>query len=176
MEELKNVTGFVLVCLLLLFHSCKNEDIKDPCKLENVETPFVVSCKLSKNIDSVKMYIHGTWTWLQEARPIRELQTTKYLTPKTEGYSLELKLHGDTATYYKCNKVDAVYKFAIVKLKEISGTNFPEDENPVLVYYDLNTGLRHTHVPIVICKNYCILQYEDVSSFVGPFTWKKISN
>lgn len=176
MGQLKNITGLVFLCLILLFNSCMNNDIKDPCKLENVDTPFVVPCKLSKDIDTVKIYIHGSWTWLQEARAVRELQTTKYFTPKTEKYSLELKFHGDTATYYRCDKVDAIYKFAIVKLKEISGTNFPEDEDPVLIYYDLNTGLRQTHVPIVICNGYCILQYEYVSSFVGPFTWKKISN
>lgn len=163
---------FILVSCTISFKSCKSDNVI-PCILEDVKTPFVAPCKTTKNLDTIKMLIKGTWTWLQEERPIRGLQITKYLTPKTEGYSLDLKLHGDTATYYKCSKVDETYRFAIIRLKEISGTNFPEDEDPVLIFYDLKTGLRDTHVPLKICPEYLILQYQYVRSIEGENTWKR---
>lgn len=173
-QKLKNTLGVILMCGVLFFHSCKDYEINS-CKLEDVKTPFIVPCKLSKDIDTVKMLINGSWTWLQEEREQRGMPV-KYLTPMTEQFSLELKFRGDTATYYKCNKVDAQYRFAIIRLKEISGTNFPEDEDPILIYYSLSTGLRQTHVPILICDGYCILQYQYVSSVAGQSTWKKIQN
>ena len=70
---------FLLVCSLN-FESCKKDNL---CALPDVKTPFEVPCKLSKNIDTVKMYIEGIWTWLQEERVVRG-QPTKYLTPNTE--------------------------------------------------------------------------------------------
>lgn len=162
--------AFVFCCLVNL-ESCKEDD--KPCVMEEVATPFRAPCQSNKDIDTIKMYIQGTWTWLQEERPVRGLQTTKYLTPKSEGYSLELRLQDDIATYYKCGVVDDSYKFAVIRLKEISGTNFPEDEDPVLIFYDLKTGLRKTHVPLKICPDYLILQYQYVSSVVGEYTWKR---
>lgn len=173
-QKIKDILGVMLLFGVLSIHSCKDDEINS-CKLENIETPFMVPCKLSKDIDTVKMFINGTWTWLQEEREQRG-KPVQYLTSMSEGYSLELQFHGDTATYYKCNKVDAQYRFAIIRLKEISGTNFPEDEDPVLIYYNLSTGLRQTHVPILICNGYCILQYQYVSSVAGQSTWKKIQN
>lgn len=163
---------YKLLTLVLLVNllGCKHDDIL-PCQLEDVQTPYVLTCKTTKDIDTIRMYIHGKWTWLQEKRQQRG-QPTEYLTPKTEGYSLEFKLQNDTATFYKCNTVDAVYRFRIVRLKEISGTYFPEDEDPVLAYYDLTTGLRFHHVPILICSDMLVLQHQFVSSFAGEEIWK----
>jgi hypothetical protein len=175
----KHIAGLILLCGLVAIHSCKNDEFTTPCKLENVEIPFNVPCTLTNNIDTVKTYIEGTWSWLQEERPIRGLQTTKYFTPTTEGYSLELKLQNDTATYFKCGKMDGQYRFAIIKWKDAPGSGtagFPEGELPVLIFYDLSTGTRVTDVPLIICSNYCILQYQFVSSILGPYTWKKTSN
>jgi hypothetical protein len=158
-----------------LISACNESDEENPCILENVKAPFVAPCKLTKNMDSVKMYIQGTWTWLQEER-VQRGQPTKYLTPQTEGVSYMVKLSGDSTISYKCGALTGKSKFAIVRLKEISGTNFPEDEDPVMVFYDLRTGARTSYVPIVICESYYILQYQYVSSVVGPNTWKKITN
>lgn len=176
-RTLKHAFKLLLALTILAFESCKNDDAI-PCKLEDVATPFIVPCRLSKDIDTVKMYIEGTWTWLQEKR-VQLGFPTEYLTPKSEGYSLELKLKNDTATYYKCNKIDSQYRFAIIKWKDAPGSGtagFPEGELPVLIYYNLSTGTRVIDVPLVLCNNYCILQYQYVSSFFGPYTWKKISN
>jgi hypothetical protein len=173
-----NIISLVLVFYLMFLPSCKNDDIPQPCTLIEVVTPFSAPCNLTNEIDSIKKHIQGRWTWLQEER-VQRGQPTKYLTPKTEGYSLELEFKNDVATYYKCGKKDSQYKFAIIRWKDApdSGTDgFPEGEWPVLIYYDLSTGVRYTDVPIQICNDYCIFQYQYVRSIVGPYTWKRISN
>jgi hypothetical protein len=173
-----NIVSLVLVFNLLFLPSCKNDDILQPCNLIEVVTPFNAPCKLTNDIDSIKMRIQGRWTWLQEER-VQRGQPTKYLTPKNEGYSLDLELKNDVATYYKCGEIDSQYKFAIIRWKDApdSGTDgFPEGELPVLIYYDLSTGLRVTDVPLKLCDSYCVLQYQFVSSIVGPYIWKRVSN
>jgi hypothetical protein len=168
----------VLIFSLLFLSSCKNDDIRQPCNLIEVVTPFIAPCKLTSDIDSIKMYIQGRWTWLQEER-VQRGQPTKYLTPKTEGHSLELEFKNNVATYYKCGKIDSQYKFAIITWKDApdSGTEgLPEGEWPVLIYYDLSTGVRVTDVPLRLCYSYSIFQYQFVSSIVGPYTWKRVSN
>ncbi len=163
---------------LLLISSCNESSKPSPCILENVETPFRVPCMLTRNIDTVEMNIQGTWTWLQQEE-VQRGKPTKYLTPKTEGYSLELKLENDTATYYTCNKAGVQRRFDIIKWKDAPGSGtdgFPEGELPVLIFYDLKTGLRVTDVPIRICSQYLIMDYQFVRSIGGPDTWKKKSN
>lgn len=163
--------------LILYLQSCKTDDI-DQCRLEEVVTPFIAPCKTTRDLDTIKMFINGRWTWLQEER-VQRGQPIRYLTPKLEGYSLELKLKNDTATYYKCNQIDSQYRFAVIKWKDVPGAGtagFPEGEWPVLIYYDLKTGVRAQGTPVKICSTYLILQYQYVSSIVGPYTWKRLSN
>ena len=177
-QSIFNIISLVLVFYLMFLTSCKNDDIQQSCNLIEVVTPFNVPCKLSKDLDTVRMDIKGRWTWLQEER-VQRGQPTKYLTPKTEGYSLELEFKNDVATYYKCGKMDSQYKFAIIRWKDAPGSGtagFPEGELPVLIYYDLSSGLRYTDVPVQICDDYCIFQYQYVRSIEGPYTWKRISN
>jgi hypothetical protein len=145
------------------------------CKKNEPEQyqPIQVPCPLTKNLDTIKLYIQGTWQWLEEKRYNRGLQKTEYLTPQNQGYTLALKLSNDTARYFINNRPDSVYTFKIQRLTEISGTNFPEDNDPVLVLYRLHDGLRNSHVPLKICSNYLLLQHQYVSSIVGERIWKK---
>ena len=175
---LNNIIAFIVTCSLIFISSCKDDNIQQSCNLIEVVTPFIAPCKLTSDIDSIKFYIQGRWTWLQEER-VQRGQPTKYLTPKTEGYSLDLEFKNDVATYYNCGNIENQYKFAIIRWKDVpdSGTNgFPEGEWPVLIYYDLSTGLRVTDVPLQLCDNFCVLHYQYVSSVVGPYTWKRVSN
>ena len=165
------VIGIILI-LLVTLGACKPCEIQEPCFLEDVQTPVTIECNLTNDLDSVKLYIRGTWTWLQEERRQRG-QPTKYLTPKTEGVSRVLKLQNDTATFYQCGKIVETHKFAIIRLKEISGTNFPEDEWSVLVYYNLETGLRVHHIPVKICADRLVMQNQFVSSIIGEEIWKR---
>lgn len=146
------------------------------CKEKPVEQeyqPVQITCTLTKNLDSCKSLIQGNWTWLEEKRFDRVQQKFVYLTSQNQGYSLSLRLLNDTANFYKNNQPDSVYTFKVVRLTEISGTNFPEDNDPVLVFYSLYNGMRKWHVPIKICSNYLVLQYQYVSSIGGEAIWKK---
>lgn len=163
--------GIVIIIFFTSFQACKHDAIT-PCQLEEVQVPVAIDCKLTTNLDTAKLYIDGIWTWLQEERRQRG-KPIEFLTPKNQGYSKTLELRGDTAKFYQCDQLVLTYKFNIIRLKEISGTNFPEDEDPVLVRYDLQTGLRTSHVPLKICNNYLILQGQYVSSIGGEETWKR---
>ncbi|MBS4064627.1 MAG: hypothetical protein KGZ74_08705 [Chitinophagaceae bacterium] len=155
----------LITILFLLFACCKKQPY----------IPVTIDCTLSKNIDTLKQLLPGSWIWLQEERYVRTPEGAKlmYLTPKTEGYTLKMVFRNDSAFSYKNNILDSVYKYNVVKLRIISGTNFPEDEDPVLVFYTLSTGLRSYHVPIKGCNNYLVKQFQYVSSIAGETIWKK---
>lgn len=154
------------------FHSCKYDEIKTPCLLEDVQSPIAIECKLTKDLDTAKLYISGSWAWLQEERRQRG-KPIEYLTAKNQGYSRTLELKGETAKFYKCGQIESTFKFSIKRLKEISGTNFPEDDDPILVFYNLQTGIRSSYVPLRICDRYLILQGQYVSSIAGEETWRR---
>jgi len=158
----------LLIHLLFLTFSC--------CKrrpLEQEYQPVQITCDLTNDLDSCKTLILGNWTWLEEKRVNRLLQKFEYLTPQNQGYTLSLRLLNDTARFFKNNLPDSVYTFKVVRLTEISGTNFPEDYDPVLVFYNLHNGLRDSYVPIKVCRNYLLLQYQYVRSIEGEKIWKK---
>lgn len=159
--------SFFITLLLFIFACCKKNTV------ENEYQPVVVTCTLTKDLDSCKSLIQGNWVWLEEKRFNRVEQKFEYLTPQNQGYTLSVTLLNDTARYYRNNRPDSVYTFKILRLTEISGTNFPEDNDPVIVFYNLHNGLRNWHVPIRICSNYLLLQYQYVSSIGGEAIWKK---
>lgn len=157
---------FISILLLSLLCCCK--------KNKTVEyQPIQIPCALTKNMDTARLYIQGTWLWLEEKRITQSGGQLVYLTPQNQGYTLSMKLSNDTARFFRNNQPDSVYTFKIQRLAEISGTNFPEDQDPVLVFYNLYNGLRNSHVPIKICSDYLLLQYQYVSSIVGETIWKK---
>lgn len=160
---------FFIILLSCIILCCK----KKQTVVDEEYQPIQILCQLSNNLDTIRFYIKGNWEWLQEKRADRVQQKFVYLTPKTEGYSLTLALGNDTARFYKNNLPDSVYTYKVVRLAEISGTSFPEDSLPVLVFYNLYNGMRNSHVPIKICSNYMLLQYQYVSSIVGEDIWKK---
>lgn len=158
---------YLIILLFSFFCCCKKKQV------QNEYQPNVIPCTLSKDIDTVKFYIQGTWEWLEERRPNRLLQEMEYLTPQNQGYTLTLKLYNDTARFFKNNQPDSVYTYKIQRLTEITELHFPEDSVPVLVYYNLNNGIRAWHVPIKICSNYILLQSQYVTSIGGEAIWKR---
>ena len=155
----------IITLVIITFSHCKHKEV--------VYQPIQIACTLSKNFDTIKATIQGTWQWLEEKRVNRIAQRFDYLTPQNQGYSLVLKINNDTAKFYKNNYSDSVYTYKVVPLREISGTNFPEDNDPVLVFYNLHNGLRDSHVPIKVCDSYLLLQYQFVNSIIGEYIWKK---
>jgi hypothetical protein len=145
---------------LLLANACKKE-----------EKPYVpvVRCEnFTRNVDSINLYIQGNWNWVEEYRVSRTGE--EYIRPNTSGYyPIKLSISGDTASFYVNHIPDSVYQFKIKKLSEF--TNYSEDTVPVLVYYSFFTGIRKTHVPILICRNQILMQHQYVSSFVGERLW-----
>lgn len=144
------------------------------CKKNNQEyTPIKIDCTLTKNIDSARQLITGIWDWLEEQRIDQRQQKFVFLTPANQGYSLKMIFQNDTVTFFKNNNIEIIYTYSIVPLKVISGTSYPEDEDPVIVFYNIPTGIRDAHVPFKICTNFLLMQYQFVTSVDGQQIWEK---
>lgn len=143
------------------------------CKKDKPYEPFTIPCTLTEDSNLAKIYIKGTWEWIQDKRIVRGQNGISYMTPETEGYNLKMIIGDSTLRYFKNNEFKD-YKYKIQLLGEISGTNFPEDSLPVFVKYRISDGLREGYVPIKICNGYLLEQYQFVSSIVGEWIWKKI--
>ena len=163
---MKYFYSLLLICTLQLF-SCKKE--KQP---EQPYKPVERSPDLTRNMDTISKYIRGNWVWLEEKRWDQINGGYQYLTPKTEGYTLKLKLVGDTARFYINDLPDSVYTFKIARENEVT-IWYPEDTLPVIAYFRLGTGLLQSYVPIKICKDQFLWQNQFVSSIVGENLWKK---
>ena len=155
----------LLICTLQLF-SCKKEK-----KPDQPYQPVERSPDLTRNMDSILKYIHGNWVWMEEKRWDQINREYQYLTPKTEGYTLKLKLAADTARFYINDLPDSVYTFKIARENEIS-IWYPEDTLPVIAYYGFD-GKLQSYVPLKISKDQCLMQHQYVSSVVGEDLWKR---
>ncbi|MCO6461006.1 MAG: hypothetical protein J5I59_06355 [Saprospiraceae bacterium] len=158
---------FSIITPFLLFLSCNKENVVSEYVLVRIP------CTLSRNLDTAKIYIQGDWSWLEEKRYSRGLQKTVYLTPHNQGYTFGMKLSNDTAYFYKNNKLDSVYLYKVFLQGDVTGTDYPEDSEPALVFYRIYDGKRNSYVPLKICSNYLILQYQFVTSNGGETVWKK---
>lgn len=156
----------ILITLFLSVFSCKKKPTEE-------YTPVHIPYTLSKNLDTARLYIQGTWQWLEEKRYNRGLQKTVYLTPQNQGYTLTMRISNDTLRFYKNNRPDSVYTYKILLQHDITGTDYPEDGEPALVFYRLYDGLRSNYVPLSICSDFLQLQYQYVTSIGGQETWKK---
>ncbi len=169
-------TIILFTFLLSGFCGCKKNNSNNPVSevfrpiREEEYIPIQIPCYLSRNLDTAKLYIQGTWEWLEEKRMTRN-HGLIYLTPQTQGYTLTLKLKNDTAWFFKNNQPGSVYTYKILQEKEI--TNYPDDNKPVIAYYRLSDNLRSSYVPIKICPEYLLMQHQYVSSIVGENIWKK---
>jgi hypothetical protein len=123
----------------------------------------------TRNIDTLDMYIQGTWKWAEEYHFNRITGKFEYLTPFTEGYSLRWKFNHDTAFLRKNNEADSVFQFRFIRFSEL--TYIPTDTIPILAFYSFYTGKRQSAVPILICENNLITQHQYVSSDVGQGIW-----
>lgn len=161
----KNMKKIILI-ITVFFILCS-------CKKDKPYEPFVIPCTLIEDSSLAKIYIKGTWEWIEEKRIVRGQNGISYLTPKTEGYTLKMVI-GDSSLTILRNNEPTDYKYKIQLLGEISGSNFPEDSLPVFVRYRLSDGLRESHVPIKICNGYLLQQYQFVSSILGERIWRKL--
>lgn len=134
--------------------------------------PFQIPCTLSGDSNLAKVYIKGTWEWVQEKRVDRRLQDFIYLTPKTEGYTRKIIIDDSLVRSFKNGNIESTYKYKILLEKDI--TNFPEDSLTVFAQYRISDGIRDGYVPIKICQNYLLLQLQYVTSILGEETWKKL--
>lgn len=144
------------------------------CKKDKPYNPFVIPCTLTEDTSLQKIYIKGTWEWVEEKRLGSGQNGFSYLTPKTEGYSLRMIIKDSTLQSFRNSTLESSYKYRIQLLGEISGTFFPEDSLPVFVLYRLTDGIREQHVPIKICNNFLLQQFQFVSSISGEKIWRKL--
>jgi hypothetical protein len=155
-DLMRNLTLIISLLFLVLF-SCKKE--KKPY------VPVQRCADLTRNIDTLNLYIHGNWKFVEELRISREFGV-QYLTPDSEGaHHWTLKISGDTATFFTNNIQDELYRFRIQRELEIA--NFYTDSTPCLVFYTIPSNQLVSHLPILICKNQLLMQGQYVSSVVG---------
>ena len=157
----------LLILLLVTFFSfCA-------CKKENKPYIPVTRCPdLTRNIDTINTYIQGEWEWVEERRYDRDRGEYVYYTAYSPGwYHLSIKLNGDTVKLFVNGLPDSTYQFKIQRLSEI--TNYPLDSLPVLVYYSFYTRLRRNAIPIMICKDQLLMQYQIMADNLGEDIWMK---
>ena len=133
--------------------------------------PFEIPCTLTRDSGLAKIYIKGTWEWVQEKRVNRQQGDFIYLTPKTEGYTLKMIIGDSTIKFFK-NNVLTESKYKIQLERDI--TNYFEDSLTVSASYRISDGVREGYVPIKICNNYLLQQFQYVSSISGEYIWKKL--
>ena len=132
--------------------------------------PLKPCSDLTRNKDTILLFIQGRWNWLEDKSISRD-GTINYYTPSTEGYTEELKITGDTIIFYKDRQVASPFKFKIIPEKEISFR--PEDNNYCLVLYDIITNSFKNYYPVKICSNYLILEQTYRSDFQPDRTFKR---
>jgi hypothetical protein len=160
---MKNFISFLLL-FISFFASCKKSKIDKPY------VPITRCADMTRNVDTINMFIQGNWEWVEEYRVTRAGE--EYITPDSPGaFHLHLKLYGDTAKFFLNNILDSIYRFRVQRLSDF--TNYPNDSLPVIVYYSFYTALRVSQVPIMICKNQLLMQHQYVNSFVGERLWIK---
>ena len=160
---MKIFSAFVL--LLFLFGSCKKD---------KPYVPFVIPCQLTQDIPLSQTYIKGTWEWVEEHRIERGQNGERYLTPKTEGYTRRMIFRDSIMQFLKNNNVEGEFKYKVSFTGDYTGTNYPEDSLPALIFYKLPDGGEYSHIPIKICDKYLVLQNQYVSSIIGEEIWKKL--
>lgn len=153
----------LFIFVLFIFGSCNKSKIGKPY------TPITRCFDITRNLDTINLYIMGNWEWVEEYR-VSRYNGEEYFTPNSpNSYHLDLKLSGDTANFFINNKPDSVYRFRIQREFEI--TNYPTDSMPIIVFYSFFTSQRRSYVPIMICKTQLLMQHQYVSSIVGERLW-----
>lgn len=154
--------SILILLFVILLYGCE--------KKEEPYVPIQRCSDITRNMDTINKYIHGTWEWKEEKRFDRNQNEYVYYTPNSPGRNERtMRLIADTAIISIPNTPDSVFKFKIQWQFEITG--FPTDSLPMLVYYSFYTGIRQNAVPIMICKNQLLLQHQFVSSILGESLW-----
>ena len=163
---MKNLINSVITLSLLLFFSCSKDDPKP-------YVPVKRCPDLTRNRDTINTYIHGTWEWI-EVKRIDRYNGIQYITPESpNSYRMTLKISNDTAYRYINDLQDSVFRFKIESYSIL--TNIPEDTIPVLSYYSFYTGIRWGAVPILICRNQLLMQYQYVTSSSSDAIWRRLN-
>lgn len=123
---------------------------------------------MTRNMDTINMYIQGNWEWVEEYRVTRTF--AGYVTPNTPGENhLTLKLKGDSLQFFINNNPDSIYRYRIQLLSDL--TNYPDDSLPIINYFSFNTGMGGGRIPIMICKNQLLMQTQYTTSSGGEKLW-----
>ncbi len=151
-----------LIIFLFLLLACNKEKIKYDLPCTNPTNELLATSAL----------IIGKWEWVSEL--YRVPFTNEYIlkTPQTEGYTRQLNVINDKLTFYKSHVFDQSYRYNFVV--ESSLTNYPLDSLNVLVFNDLNTGIRTNYTHYKICNDTLILNFQVRSETKGIERWAKV--
>lgn len=137
------------IIFIIIFLSACDKEI-EPYK------PIEICADISRSHDSITKHIHGNWEWVEGKRLNSVDNFFYFITPKTEGYKIRLRITGDSAWFFKNGVSSSLYKFLILKESDI--TNWPDDNLPVIAFYDLNSGVRQSYFRIKICQSYLVTE------------------
>lgn len=157
---MKNVNIIILIFICLSCTTCKKEN--------NVPyIPIVISEYLTRNIDTARILMQGSWDWVETKKASYRTGEFIYTTPKTEGYAFSYLFFNNIIKTYKNNIEEGIVNFDFKFRGEITGNS--NDSLPVLVYY--NTPIKY--IPYQVSQNYLILEGQNTPSNSGQSIYKK---
>ncbi len=144
---------------------------------------FLPSCKKDiPNIDCssptadkeiCKQILVGKWNWSYERFYDRINQTYILKTPASEGYTrqIDFKKNGK-ASFFMNSIFEKERKYEVSTLDVVTG--FPSDNTiTTLIFYNIQNGSREDYVPLKICTDSLILNYNILSDTKGQQKWAK---
>jgi hypothetical protein len=158
---MKNLLSLILFSLFILC-SCNKPKTDEPY------VPVARCPDMTRNMDTINLFIHGDWEWVESYKITREFQG--YVTPNTQGENRRnLKLRGDSLQFFINNSPDSIYRFHIRLLSDLTG--YPDDSLPIIDYVSRYTGMGGGIIPLKICKNQLLMQTQYTTSSGGESLW-----
>lgn len=142
------------------------------CRKKEDDTPWQKCEYLSANIDTIKMYLPGTWE-LVEYYTIGWSGPSTIDTPKTLGYVDYITIDGDLIYFrrFPGNEIKR-YKYKVEQEKDFAG--WGSDDYPVIGLYDMNWKPDHC-IDIRICANSLMFLNSGMTDGAPDITFKKIN-
>ncbi len=150
--------------LILLIISCNK-------KLEP-HTPIIVCSDISSNADSIKKYILGNWKWAESKFYNFDMHEYMYESPLNTGTEKFMNFSGDTIKLFINNRPESMSRYRIQPEGDLTG--FIDDTDPVLVFYNFDTGIRQVFYRVRACKNFLDLDMYYRNDALGDHIWKKL--
>ena len=156
-----------LIIIAIILVSCKKEKvIPQPIPIVSCITP-------TKDIETCKKLIIGSWSWTYEKIYYRAYPYMVLQTPTTEAYTRQMEFRNNSIAFIYTNLIlQRQVKYSVTTLDKVS--NYPSDSSiTTLIFYDLQTGLRIDFAPVSGCTDSLTLHYNLYSETKGIEKWNR---